>query len=92
MKGMWTESGLEAETNDGKVKYILRKVKYFTIANGMEQTVYNSAVFVRFGSSWVQSIDSGSSYETLQDFLNQIVHIPELTIAYTELTDHIRRT
>lgn len=61
MKGILTPSGCEAESDDGTVKYILRKTTKFP-AQGMEQSVYNAAVFVRVeGNSWEQSISNGNS-------------------------------
>lgn len=86
MKGLKTPNGLEAETNDGNIKYILRKVTNFP-REGMEQTVYTSSVFVREqGNSWVQSVNSGSSYLSLNDFVQSISRVPELSQAYRELT------
>lgn len=83
---MYTQNGLEAETNDGKVKYILCKVTNFP-SEGMEQTVYQSSVFVREqGNSWAQSVSSGSSYMSLDDFVQSISRVPELSQAYHELT------
>lgn len=86
MKGITTLNGLEAETNDGKLKYILRKVTNFP-REGMEQTVYASSVFVREqGNSWAQSVDSGQIYMSVQEFLQSISRVPELSQAYRELT------
>lgn len=86
MKGMRTQNGLEVETNDGKIKYILRKVTNFP-SQGMEQTVYQSSVFVREqGNSWVQSVNSGTSYQSADDFVQSISRVPELSQAYRELT------
>lgn len=86
MKGMKTPDGIEAETNDGKVKYILRKATNFP-EQGMEQTIYTSSVFVREqGNSWVQSVSSGSTYISLDDFVQSISRVPELSQAYRELT------
>lgn len=83
---MKTLNGLEAETNDGKIKYILRKATNFP-EQGMEQTVYTSSVFVREqGNSWVQSVSSGTSYVSLDDFVQSISRVPELSQAYRELT------
>lgn len=85
MKGMYTQYGLEAETNDGNVKYILRKVTNFP-QQGMEQIVYQSSVFIREqGNSWVQSVSSGTSYISLDDFVQSISRVPELSQAYREL-------
>lgn len=82
---MMTQNGCEAETNDGKVKYILRKVTNFP-AQGIEQTVYLSSVFVRTdGNSWVQSVDSGRPYMTVDEFVQGISRVPELSQAYREL-------
>ena len=86
MKGIWTTSGLEAETNDGNVKYILSKVTSLSAYNGMEQYIYKSSVFFRNTQHiWEQTVDSGTTYTSLQEFLSQISHIPELSKAYNEL-------
>lgn len=85
MKGMKTPNGLEAETNDGKIKYILRKVTNYP-REGMEQTVYTSSVFIREqGNSWAQSVSSGSSYLSIDEFVQSISRVPELSQAYREL-------
>lgn len=89
MKGIWTISGLEAETNDGKVKYILSKVTSLSAYSGIEQYVYKSSVFFRNNRNiWEQTVDSGTTYTSLKEFLNQISHIPELTKAYNELINN----
>lgn len=89
MKGIWTISGLEAETNDGKVKYILSKVTSLSAYSGIEQYVYKSSVFFRNNQNiWEQTVDSGTTYTSLKEFLNQISHIPELTKAYNELINN----
>ena len=86
MKGIWTTSGLEAETNDGNVKYILSKVTSLSAYNEMEQYIYKSSVFFRNNQYiWEQTVDSGTTYTSLQEFLNQISHIAELSKAYNEL-------
>lgn len=89
MKGIWTISGLEAETNDGKVKYILSKVTSLSAYSGIEQSVYKSSVFFRNNQNiWEQTVDSGTTYTSLKEFLNQISHIPELSKAYNELINN----
>ena len=86
MKGIWITSGLEAESNDGNVKYILSKVTSLSSYDGIEQTVFASSVFFRNNQHiWEQTVDSGTTYTSLQEFLNQISHIPELSKAYKEL-------
>lgn len=85
-KGILTPFGCEAETNDGKVKYILRKVTNFP-SQGMEQAAYHSSVFVREqGNSWAQSVSNGTTYVTINDFLKSISRVPELSQAYGDLT------
>ena len=89
MKGIWTISGLEAETNDGKVKYILSKVTSLSAYSGIEQYVYKSSVFFRNNQNiWEQTVDSGTTYTSLKEFLNQISHIPEMSKAYNELINN----
>lgn len=89
MKGIRTISGLEAETNDGKVKYILSKVTSLSAYSGIEQYVYKSSVFFCNNQNiWEQTVDSGTTYTSLKEFLNQISHIPELTKAYNELINN----
>lgn len=89
MKGIRTISGLDAETNDGKVKYILSKVTSLSAYSGIEQYVYKSSVFFRNNQNiWEQTVDSGTTYTSLKEFLNQISHIPELTKAYNELINN----
>lgn len=87
MKGIWTTSGLEAETNDGKVKYILSKVTALSAYNGMEQSVYKSSVFFRNEQRiWEESVSSGTTYANTREFLTQISRVPELFKAYVFLT------
>lgn len=89
MKGIWTTSGIEAETNDGKVKYILSKVTSLSAYSGIEQYVYKSSVFFRNNQHiWEQTVDSGTTYTSLKEFLNQISHIPEMSKAYNELSEN----
>lgn len=86
MKGIWITSGLEAESNDGNVKYILSKVTSLSAYDGIEQTVFASSVFFRNNQHiWERTVDSGTTYTSLQEFLNQISHIAELSKAYNEL-------
>lgn len=87
MKGILTPSGCEAESDDGTIKYILRKMTKFP-TQGMEQTVYNAAVFVRVeGNSWQQSMGSGAAYLTVKEFIQALANAPGMGQAYKELTE-----
>lgn len=88
MKGMRTPNGCEAESNDGKIKYILRKVTNYP-SEGMEQVIYTSSVFVKVeGNSWQQSVSSGAAYMSVEDFVSSIARVPEMSQAYRELTEN----
>lgn len=89
MKGFITPIGCEAESNDGKSKYILRKVIKFP-SEGMEQTVYNMSLFVRMeGNSWEQTTNGGQSFLSVKDFIKTIANAPEMSQAYRDLSQYI---
>lgn len=87
MKGIRTNGGCEAESNDGNVKYILRKVVKFP-ENGMEQKVYETATFVRMeGNSWEEATSGTTSFLSIDDFIRSLSKVPEMSQAYSDLTE-----
>lgn len=89
MKGFITSMGCEAESNDGRSKYILRKVIKFP-QEGMEQTVYNMSLFIRTeGNSWEQAVNGGQSFLTVKDFIKTIVNAPDMSQAYRDLSQEV---
>lgn len=89
MKGFITSTGCEAESNDGRSKYILRKVVKFP-SEGVEQAVYNMSLFVRIeGNSWKQAINGGQSFLSVKDFIKTIADAPEMSQAYRDLSQYI---
>lgn len=86
MKGIRINGGCEAESNDGNIKYILRKVVKFP-ENGMEQKVYETATFVRMeGNSWEEATSGGTSFISVEDFIRSLARTPEMSQAYKDLT------
>lgn len=87
MKGIRLNGGCEAESNDGKVKYILRKVVKFP-ESGMEQKVYETATFVRMeGNSWEEASSGGASFLSVEEFIKSLSRSPEMSQAYRDLTE-----
>lgn len=87
MKGIRLNGGCEAESNDGNVKYILRKVVKFP-ENGMEQKVYETATFVRMeGNSWEETASGTTSFLSVEDFIRSLSKVPEMSQAYCDLTE-----
>lgn len=87
MKGFITTTGCEAESNDGTIKYILRKTTKFP-STGMEQVVYNATTFVRMeGNSWLEAVGSGRSYLSVEEFIKSLANAPEMSQAYRDLIE-----
>lgn len=90
MKGLRTAYGCEAESNDGNIKYILRKVVKFP-ESGMEQKVFETATFVRMeGNSWEEVSSGSTSFLSVEDFVRSLSKSPEMSQAYSELTEGAR--
>ena len=81
--GLRTSSGVEAISDDRKLKLILRRQVFY--AHHVEQVTYVSYCYVKDDAGWEKTTNT-AQYPSVESFVGAIGKLPEFTIASRDLS------
>lgn len=85
---MRADGSMELETNDRQVRIMLLRVT--VLRDGDLSSSYRSTYWVKENNSWLE-IEHGKPYKDVDEFLDEVRQSAELSKAYAEIAEQIKK-
>ena len=82
------DGSMELETNDRQVRIMLLRVT--VLRDGDLSSSYRSTYWVKENNSWLE-IEHGKPYKDVDEFLDEVRQSAELSKAYAEIAEQIKK-
>lgn len=89
-KGFLTYNGCEAESNNGTVRIVLRKMSIMVPENNLISHFYTTTSFFKEGSAWIKSETEQCIYKSVNEFASALSGIPDFSEASVNIFKQLK--